>query len=62
VKLSINFLDESSLGMINTRVTEVGRRLITTSRYDEKDYPFSVKPGFTWGISTRSKPKDWDMI
>jgi len=47
--------------MVNTRVTGIGRRLFKTSRVDEKDYPFSAKPGFTWGISIRTKPSDWDL-
>jgi hypothetical protein len=55
--LFLYFLDESSLGMINTRVSDIGRRLVQTSTIDEKDFPFAVKPGYTFGVSTRSEPK-----
>lgn len=46
--------------MIKSRVSGVGRRLILTSTIDEKEYPFASKPGFTFGVSTRIKPKYWD--
>lgn len=46
--------DESSLGMINTRVSDIGRRLTLTAKEDEKHFPFAVKRGYTFGVSTRS--------
>jgi len=54
---SYRIIDDSSLGMIKTRVSGVGRRLILTSTIDEKEFPFESKPGFTFGVSTRIKPK-----
>ena len=54
---AFQFIDDSSLGMIKTRVSGVGRRLILTSTIDEKEFPFASKPGFTFGVSTRIKPK-----
>jgi hypothetical protein len=46
--------------MTKSRVSPVGRRLLMNSIIDEKDIPITLKPGFTFGISTRSTPKDWD--
>ena len=47
-------LVESSIGMNKTRTSLIGRRLFETSTIDEKDLPFASKPGFTFGISTRT--------
>ena len=54
IVLLTEVLDESSLGMINTRVSDIGRRLILTAKEDEKHFPFAVKRGYTFGVSTRS--------
>jgi len=53
-------VDESSIGMNHTRVSDVGRRLFYAASVDEKGLPFAQKPGFTWGVGTRTKPVDWD--
>ena len=50
----IFIVDESSLGMVNTRVSDIGRRLVLTAKDDEKHFPFAVKPGYTFGVITRS--------
>ncbi len=42
--------------MPKTRISDVGRRLI--NKDDEKDLLFCAKPGYTWGMSTRTGPKD----
>jgi hypothetical protein len=48
-------LVESSIGMSKSRISDIGRRLVTAD--DEKKLPFHSKPGYTWGNSTRSTPK-----
>jgi hypothetical protein len=48
-------LVESSIGMSKSRISDIGRRLVTAD--DEKKLPFHSKPGYTWGSSTRSTPK-----
>ena len=47
--------------MTKNRVSPVGRRLLMDSIVDEKEIPNTAKPGFTFGISTRSNPKEWDF-
>ncbi len=54
------FIVESSIGMPNFRVSDVGRRLITSSTIDEKELPSASKPGFSFGITTRSKPEEYE--
>lgn len=41
------------------RISEVGRRLLYGASLDEKDIAYGEKPGFSWGVSIRSVPKDW---
>ena len=55
------FIDESSLGMSPTRVSSVGRRLQYGACTDEKHFPFAQKPGYTWGVGVRTKPRDWHL-
>lgn len=47
--------------MVKSRVSEVGRRLITSSTIDEKELPSGSKPGFSFGVTTRSKPQQYDF-
>lgn len=42
--------------MSKSRISDVGRRMITSN--DDKELLFSQKPGYTWGMSTRTGPKD----
>ena len=58
-KLVDSFADESSIGMSPRRVTDVGRRLLYGACEDEKMAPFFEKPGYSWGVSIRTTPKDW---
>lgn len=51
---------ESSIGAGKTRISDIGRRMITSA--DEKDLLFCHKPGYTWGMSTRTGPKQWDIV
>ena len=53
-------LDESSIGMNTTRVSDIGRRLFYAASTDEAELPFAQKPGYTWGVGTRTSPKNWD--
>ena len=46
--------------MNTTRISQIGRKLIESSTIDEKGLPFATKPGFSFGVSTRSVPKQWD--
>lgn len=48
------------MGMGKTRISDIGRRLVTCKEEDKN--PFSSKPGYTWGNSTRSTPKAWDIV
>lgn len=46
--------------MTQTRVSDIGRRLFYAASEDEAELPFAQKPGFTWGVGVRTKPRDWD--
>jgi len=46
--------------MNRTRVSHIGRRLLSDALTDEAGLPFAQKPGFTWGVGTRTSPKNWD--
>ena len=48
------------MGMSTTRVSAIGRRLYFTSGVDEAGLPFAQKPGYTWGVGTMTKPRQWD--
>lgn len=48
---------ESSFGMNRTRISGIGRKLIESSTIDERGLPFATKPGFSFGVSTRTVPK-----
>jgi hypothetical protein len=50
-------LDESSFGMNRTRISQIGRKLIESSTIDERGLPFATKPGFSFGVSTRTVPR-----
>jgi hypothetical protein len=41
--------------MSKTRISDIGRRLVSLN--DEKNLAFCTKPGYTWGSSTRTQPK-----
>lgn len=45
---------ESSIGMNTTRVSDIGRRLFYAASTDEAELPFAQKPGYTWGVGTRT--------
>lgn len=52
---------ESSIGMSPRRISDIGRRLVYGAGVDEKLAPFAQKPGYTWGVGIRTRPKDWDL-
>jgi len=51
-------LDETSIGMVKSRISAVGRRLIQLDGADDKHDSYWKKPGYTWGMSTRTQPRD----
>jgi len=46
--------------MSPSRISDVGRRLLVSAGVDEAGLPFAAKPGYTWGVGVRTKPRDWD--